>query len=138
MDGHIQCCTLHLLWLSGIQDLMYDMFLYLKFRGDPHHTHTHTHTHTLQCHVSSIPIYVSLKRRKLNVFSVVIIAAIIICLLVYTLTGVFGYLTFHGHYCLASDILRNYCPRDITVDIARGLLIVVMVTSYPILTFCGR
>ena len=61
-----------------------------------------------------------------------------ICLFVYTLTGTFGYLTFQGHSCFNSDILRNYCPSDILINIARGVLAFVMVTSYPILAYCGR
>ena len=73
-------------------------------------------------------------------FTIVIIASVFICLCAYALTGVFGYLTFSTIHveCIESDILRNYCPRDVMVDVARALLGLVMVTSYPILTFCGR
>ena len=105
------------------------------------HTHTDTHTHT-QCHVSSIPVYTDMRQRTFRSFIAVIIPSVLICFSVYTLTGVFGLLKFHPHpeggVCIASDILRNYCPKDIVVDIARGMLAVVIVTSYPILTFCGR
>ena len=68
----------------------------------------------------------------------VVAAALCICVLVYTVTGVFGYLTFLGHSCFSPDILRNYCPQDPAVDVARIMLILVMITSYPILAFCGR
>lgn len=70
-------------------------------------------------------------------FSGIIAVGISICIFIYTLTGAFGYLNFEGH-CYNSDILRNYCPRDIYIDVARGLLAVVMVTSYPIPAYCGR
>ena len=80
-----------------------------------------------------------MKRRKFKSFIGVIIPAVFICFCVYTLTGVFGYLRFgRDGMCVAADILRNYCPRDIPVDVARGMLALVIVTSYPILTFCGR
>ena len=56
------------------------------------------------------------------------------------MTGIFGVLTFTGSSgeCLNSDILRNYCPNDILVSIARGMLFLSLLTSYPILAFCGR
>lgn len=66
----------------------------------------------------------------------VVAVALSVCVLVYTITGVFGYLTFHGR--ARSDILRNYCPQDPAVDVARVMLMLVIVTSYPILAFCGR
>ena len=92
----------------------------------------------MQCHVSSVPIYVGLKQRNLKVYSLVIITGVAICVLVYTLTGVFGYMTFAPQFCFYSDILRNYCPSDIPISIARALLAFVVITSYPILAFCGR
>ena len=88
--------------------------------------------------MSAVPVYAGLKRRNLGVFAAVVVAAVSICLIVYTLTGTFGYLTFYTKECIASDILRNYCPSDIMVDVARAMIGLVMVTSYPILTFCGR
>ena len=68
----------------------------------------------------------------------VVAVALSVCVLVYTITGVFGYLTFHGNACISSDILRNYCPQDAAIDVARVMLVLVMITSYPILAFCGR
>ncbi len=102
-------------------------------------THTHTHIHTQkQCHVSSVPVYAGLKKRNLKVYSLVVAVAVTICVLVYTLTGTFGYMTFAPHFCFNSDVLRNYCPNDVAVNIARAVLAFVIVTSYPILAFCGR
>lgn len=92
-----------------------------------------------QCHVSSIPVYTDIKNRSFKSFVIVIIPAVFICFIIYTFAGIFGLLRFDPHdICIASDILRNYCPTDIPIDIARGMLAVVIVTSYPILTFCGR
>jgi sodium-coupled neutral amino acid transporter 7/8 len=94
----------------------------------------------LQCHLSSVQVYAGLKRRSIRAFTIIAIISVFICLCIYTLTGVFGYLTFSTREtgCIASDILRSYCPRDVMVDVARVLMGVIMVTSYPILTFCGR
>ena len=85
-------------------------------------------------------VYAGLKRRSVGAFAIIAVISVFICLCIYTLTGVFGYLTFSAREteCIASDILRSYCPRDVMVDVARALMGVIMVTSYPILTFCGR
>ena len=120
-------------------------------------SHTHTYTHTLysspsswatafnavpfvcfafQCHISAVPIYAGLQKRTVKNFFFITIVGILICTIVYSMTGVFGMLTFPGE--LNSDILRNYCPKDIPVSIARGTLVLCLITSYPILFFCGR
>jgi sodium-coupled neutral amino acid transporter 7/8 len=91
-----------------------------------------------QCHVSSVPVYAGLKRRSVRAYLPLVAVALSVCLVVYCLTGVFGLLTYHRHTCIKADILRNYCPQDPAIDVARVMLILVMITSYPILAFCGR
>ncbi len=92
-----------------------------------------------QCHISAVPIYAGLKKRTFTNFFFICTIGVLICTIVYTMAGVFGDITFvHRHDPINSDILRNYCPNDIPVSIARGTLIVSLITSYPILFFCGR
>ena len=112
----------------------------MTYRTKHHLTcHNKLNSHLLnQCHLSSVPVYAGLKQRSVKIYAPVIVIAVAICVSVYTFTGAFGYLTFNTHYCIASDILRNYCPGDVPIDVARGMLAVVMITSYPILVFCGR
>ena len=109
--------------------------VYLTLSSIPYYSHP-----LLKCHVSSIPIYAGLKPkwRGVSFFSVIVAIGIAICFYVYTSTGVFGFLTFLPNECVNSDILRNYCPNDVAISIARGLLILCLITSYPILHFCGR
>uniref|UniRef100_A0A1X7SLJ0 Amino acid transporter transmembrane domain-containing protein n=1 Tax=Amphimedon queenslandica TaxID=400682 RepID=A0A1X7SLJ0_AMPQE len=67
-----------------------------------------------QCHVSSIPVYSGLKKRSVGRFFLVIVAAVFLCTLLYSLTGSFGLITFSKKgLCINSDIMRNYCPTDI-------------------------
>ena len=87
--------------------------------------------------MSSIPIYAGLKKRNVRRFSISLSLAMLLCFAVYTPVGIFGYLMFQ-HECLAPDILRNYCPDDIAVDVGRFMLAISVMTSYPILHFCGR
>ncbi|XP_065913561.1 sodium-coupled neutral amino acid transporter 7-like isoform X2 [Dysidea avara] len=92
-----------------------------------------------QCHISSVPIYAGLRMRSLRRYAVVVAIGIAVCVGVYSLTGTFGYLTFHGRpTCIDADILRNYCPKDIPVNVARVMLTICIITSYPILHFVGR
>ncbi len=94
----------------------------------------------LQCHIAAIPIYAGLKTRTLKNFFAIVCVGVFICTTVYTITGVFGVLTFsvkRGE-TINSDILRNYCPTDIPISVARGTLVLSLITSYPIISFCGR
>ncbi|KAL4234026.1 hypothetical protein ACF0H5_005680 [Mactra antiquata] len=88
-----------------------------------------------QCHVSIIPIYSCMEPRNLKQFSKTVSVAIFLCILTYTGTAAFGYLTFGD--LITSDILLSYDP-DTSVIIAVILIAVKTYTSYPILLFCGR
>nr|XP_056718586.1 sodium-coupled neutral amino acid transporter 7 [Euleptes europaea] len=89
-----------------------------------------------QCHVSSVPVFNSMKRPALKPWGAVVTAAMIIALFVYTGTGVCGFLTFGSG--VEQDVLLSYPSNDIPVAIARAFIIVCILTSYPILHFCGR
>lgn len=51
-------------------------------------------------------------------------------------SGVCGYLTFGAN--VSQDVLMSYPSNDIAVAIARAFIVICVVTSYPILHFCGR
>lgn len=89
-----------------------------------------------QCHVSSVPVFNSMRRKEIKPWGVVVTFSMIICLFVYTGTGVCGFLTFGSS--VSQDVLMSYPPNDIAVAIARAFIIICVVTSYPILHFCGR
>lgn len=50
--------------------------------------------------------------------------------------GVCGFLSFGSS--VSQDVLMSYPSDDIAVAIARAFIIICVVTSYPILHFCGR
>lgn len=50
--------------------------------------------------------------------------------------GVCGFLTFGAN--VSQDVLMSYPSNDIAVAIARAFIVICVVTSYPILHFCGR
>uniref|UniRef100_A0A6Q2YI81 Sodium-coupled neutral amino acid transporter 7 n=1 Tax=Esox lucius TaxID=8010 RepID=A0A6Q2YI81_ESOLU len=89
-----------------------------------------------QCHVSSVPVFNTMRSSEIRSWGVVVTVGMIICLFVYTGTGVCGFLTFGAN--VSQDILMSYPPNDIAVAIARAFIVVCVVTSYPILHFCGR
>ncbi|KAJ7986175.1 hypothetical protein DPEC_G00348050 [Dallia pectoralis] len=89
-----------------------------------------------QCHVSSVPVFNTMRNSQIKSWGVVVTVGMIICLFVYTGTGVCGFLSFGAD--VSQDVLMSYPPTDIAVAIARAFIVVCVVTSYPILHFCGR
>ncbi|KAM9860788.1 sodium-coupled neutral amino acid transporter 7 [Aulostomus maculatus] len=89
-----------------------------------------------QCHVSCVPVFNSMSRKEIKPWGVVVTLSMIICLFVYTGTGVCGFLTFGSN--VSQDVLMSYPPDDIAVAIARAFIVICVITSYPILHFCGR
>ena len=59
-----------------------------------------------QCHVSVIPIYSCMKRRTIKNFAFAATTAIAICVACYTLSAVYGYLTFGS--LVNEDVLMSY------------------------------
>ncbi|CAM5150240.1 unnamed protein product [Eretmochelys imbricata] len=89
-----------------------------------------------QCHVSSVPVFNSMKRPEVKPWGAVVTAAMVIALFVYAGTGICGFLTFGAS--VDQDVLLSYPSNDVPVAIARAFIIVCVLTSYPILHFCGR
>ncbi|XP_014671427.1 PREDICTED: putative sodium-coupled neutral amino acid transporter 7 isoform X2 [Priapulus caudatus] len=89
-----------------------------------------------QCHISVVPVYSCLRKRTLTEFSKSVCVAMVACVLCYTLTAVYGYLTFGGN--VNADILLSYAPSDTAALIAMIAVAAKMYVTYPILCFCGR
>ncbi|KAG9266504.1 putative sodium-coupled neutral amino acid transporter 7 [Astyanax mexicanus] len=89
-----------------------------------------------QCHVSSVPVFNSMTKAEIRPWGGVVTVSMIICLFVYTGTGVSGFLSFGSN--VSQDVLMSYPSDDVAVAIARAFIIICVVTSYPILHFCGR
>ncbi|XP_055992152.1 sodium-coupled neutral amino acid transporter 7 [Sorex fumeus] len=89
-----------------------------------------------QCHVSSVPVFNSMRRPDVKTWGWVVTAAMVIALAVYLGTGICGFLTFGA--AVNPDVLLSYPSEDIAVAVARAFIILSVLTSYPILHFCGR
>ena len=89
-----------------------------------------------QCHISAIPIYSCMRQRTTKQFTLATSSAITICAAVYTVAGIFGYLTFGSN--VEDDILSNYSATEPLVMVALIAMAAKTFTSYPILLFCGR
>ncbi|XP_067275908.1 putative sodium-coupled neutral amino acid transporter 8a isoform X1 [Pseudorasbora parva] len=88
------------------------------------------------CHEACIAVYSSMENRKLSHWVFISVVSMLICLLIYSLTGVFGYLTFGKN--VAPDILMSYSGGDVTMIIARLLFGISIITIYPIIVLLGR
>uniref|UniRef100_A0A667YKH7 Solute carrier family 38 member 8 n=1 Tax=Myripristis murdjan TaxID=586833 RepID=A0A667YKH7_9TELE len=89
-----------------------------------------------QCHEACIAIYSSMENQKLSHWVVISVISMFFCLLIYTLTGVYGFMTFGR--TVASDILMSYPGNDVVMIIARLLFGISIITIYPIILLLGR
>ncbi|XP_047385806.1 sodium-coupled neutral amino acid transporter 7 isoform X2 [Sciurus carolinensis] len=89
-----------------------------------------------QCHVSSVPVFNSMRQPEVKTWGGVVTAAMVIALAVYMGTGICGFLTFGA--AVDPDVLLSYPSEDMAVAVARAFIILSVLTSYPILHFCGR
>ncbi|XP_044515346.1 putative sodium-coupled neutral amino acid transporter 8 [Gracilinanus agilis] len=91
---------------------------------------------TRMCHEASVSIYCSMYNQNLSHWTLVSVASMLACCLIYSLTGLFGFLTFGDN--VSADVLMSYPGNDITVIVARFLFGVSIVTVYPITLLLGR
>uniref|UniRef100_A0A8C6XDU9 Solute carrier family 38 member 8 n=1 Tax=Naja naja TaxID=35670 RepID=A0A8C6XDU9_NAJNA len=91
---------------------------------------------SFQCHEACVAIYCSLSDKRLSHWVVVSVLSMLFCLLIYSLTGLYGYLTFGAD--VAADILMSYPGNDVMVIVARLLFGISIITIYPIVLFLGR
>ncbi|XP_075289770.1 solute carrier family 38 member 8 isoform X6 [Opisthocomus hoazin] len=89
-----------------------------------------------QCHEACVAIYSSMRNQSFSHWVAVSVLAMLICLLIYSLTGLYGYLTFGE--AVAADVLMSYPGNDPLVVVARLLFGVSIVTIYPIVVLLGR
>ncbi|KAK3569990.1 hypothetical protein QTP86_007894 [Hemibagrus guttatus] len=89
-----------------------------------------------QCHECSVAIYSSLENKKLSNWATISLSSMLICLVIYTLTGIYGYLTFGRN--VAADVLMSYSGDDVLMILARLLFGVSIITIYPIALLLGR
>ncbi|KAM9808255.1 putative sodium-coupled neutral amino acid transporter 8a [Neosynchiropus ocellatus] len=89
-----------------------------------------------QCHEASIAIYSSMENQRLSHWVFISVVSMIFCLVIYSLTGVYGFLTFGKD--VKADILMSYMGDDVLMLIARLLFGVSIITIYPIILLLGR
>ncbi|XP_051024687.1 LOW QUALITY PROTEIN: putative sodium-coupled neutral amino acid transporter 8 [Acomys russatus] len=89
-----------------------------------------------QCHEAAVSIYCSMRNQNLSHWALVSVLSLLACCLIYSLTGVYGFLTFGTE--VSADILMSYPGNDTAIIVARVLFTVSIVTVYPIVLFLGR
>ncbi|XP_065314143.1 sodium-coupled neutral amino acid transporter 7-like isoform X1 [Gordionus sp. m RMFG-2023] len=92
-------------------------------------------------HLSIVPTYYCMDQTdssSVKKFSKSIFLNIIVCFILYNLTGIYGYISFGKEVMTYTDILTAYDPKDYKIFIAMILLAGKLVTTYPIVLFCAR
>jgi len=89
------------------------------------------------CHMQLIPIFGELTDSHIpSRGNAVIISTNLLCLVLYSLTAIFGYLEFPSSD--EGNILKNYHCDDVLVNVARAFLCFVIVCHYPPSNYCCR
>ncbi len=86
--------------------------------------------------MESVPLYASLRKRNLRELAKTLASSTIICVVVYNMVGIFGYLTF-GQF-VKTDILASYYPLDAPVIAGMGMVALKSVMTFPVMFFVGR
>ncbi|XP_030588075.1 putative sodium-coupled neutral amino acid transporter 8a [Archocentrus centrarchus] len=89
-----------------------------------------------QCHEASIAIYSSLENQRLSHWVFISVVSMIFCFIIYSLTGVYGYLSFGKD--VRPDILMSYASSDVLMLVVRLLFGISIITIYPITLLLGR
>ena len=89
-----------------------------------------------QCHVNVVPIYACLKVKTLTEIIKSISISIIIVFCAYTISAIYGYLTFGS--AVYDDVLKSYDAKDGSVLVAIVMYLMKTYTSYPLNLFCAR
>lgn len=86
--------------------------------------------------MTAVAVYAELRRPTLIRFGLVTFLATLICAVLYSLTGSYGYLTFKHN--VNSDILVNYRHGDHVATSARVFIVLVVFSTFAICQFVGR
>uniref|UniRef100_H0X0A5 Solute carrier family 38 member 8 n=1 Tax=Otolemur garnettii TaxID=30611 RepID=H0X0A5_OTOGA len=89
-----------------------------------------------QCHEAAVSVYCSMRDQSLSRWALVSVLSLLACCLIYSLTGVYGFLTFGTE--VSADVLMSYPGNDVVIVVARVLFAVSVITVYPIVLFLGR
>ncbi|CAK8679934.1 putative sodium-coupled neutral amino acid transporter 6 [Clavelina lepadiformis] len=98
-----------------------------------------TMTFSFVCHTAVLPIYAELKHPSVNRMQKVANTSIGICFVVYSLSAVFGYLTFYNW--MEAEMLLMYShtgETDILTMIVRLTVLVAVILTLPLTHFPAR
>lgn len=89
-----------------------------------------------QCQEVVVPVYSCMRHRTLGNFAKSCCASMSFLIVIYSIIGCFGYLTFGS--LVSANVMVMYNAEDPVVMIGIGALIIKMVVTYPVLALCGR
>ncbi|KAH6947555.1 hypothetical protein HPB50_019743 [Hyalomma asiaticum] len=89
-----------------------------------------------QAHEVVVPIYANMRDRRLANLAKAAVVTTAFLFIIYTLMGTFGYMAYGS--TVKPDIMQMFDASNPWVLIGVGALIVKMITTYPLLTYCGR
>lgn len=89
-----------------------------------------------ECHIEIPPMAAVLKEHSQSYYMKMVLGYLFLSTLVYTVGGVFGFLTFGE--TVQGDFLLSYSRKDPLVSVATFLLVLKVTSTFPVLFFCLR
>lgn len=89
-----------------------------------------------QAHEVVIPIYSNMRDRRLANLAKATLLTTCLMFVIYSVMGTVGYMTYGS--AVKPDIMQMFDASNPWVLFGLGALIVKMITTYPLLIFCGR
>jgi len=98
---------------------------------------------SFECHGTMLPIYCDLRRKSKGKMMKIILASLLLVVTVYTITAVFGYLSFFNHVNSEFLLMFEYLNFDdvstkIQVVVAKFMMVLVVTFSAPLFCFVLR
>eukprot|EP00941_MAST-03F_sp_MAST-3F-sp1_P006339 g6339.t1 len=95
-----------------------------------------------QGHISAVPLYAELKVRTASRWYAVVGIGLAVCVLIYNISGLLGYLTFLDG--TKSDVLSNFDESGSLfigrgwIVVARAAVAIAVMTTFAVFQFCAR
>jgi amino acid permease len=82
-------------------------------------------------HIQAVPIFLEMPKESKKYFHVPVLTSVILCLVLYLCTGIFGYFAFGS--TVNADVLSNFALADNFANVAKALMVFHIALALPVI-----